>query len=71
MAAQEDAIERRRVGLCYDCRHMRRITSDRGSQFYLCQLSFVNANFAKYPTLPVVRCPGYERREAQAEDSST
>jgi len=49
------------VGLCATCKHMRRITSDRGSVFYLCELAKVDARFPKYPRLPVVECEGYER----------
>jgi hypothetical protein len=49
------------VGLCADCRFMRRMESDRGSTFYLCGLSATDARFPKYPRLPVLRCPGYER----------
>jgi len=59
--AQE--LERRRVGLCLDCRHVRVITSDRGSCFYRCGLSDVDPNFARYPTLPVIQCDGYEREQ--------
>jgi len=40
---------------------MRRVTSDRGSIFYLCQLSKVDPAFPKYPKLPVLQCSGYER----------
>ena len=49
------------IGLCASCRHMREIRSDRGSVFYMCQRSFTDARFPKYPRLPVVRCVGYER----------
>lgn len=52
-----------RVGLCSDCRHMKRIESERGSTFYLCQRSISEPEFAKYPRLPVLECRGYERRE--------
>jgi hypothetical protein len=48
------------IGLCADCCFMRRIESDRGSIFYLCERSAVDANFPKYPRLPVLRCAGYE-----------
>jgi hypothetical protein len=48
------------VGLCADCRFMRRIESDRGSTFYLCERSATDARFPKYPRLPVVQCVGYE-----------
>jgi hypothetical protein len=50
------------VGLCSDCVHARRIASARGSEFWLCRRSEVEPErFAKYPALPVRRCPGYTR----------
>ncbi len=48
------------VGLCQNCRHARRMTSDRGSTFLLCKLSFEDPRFAKYPRLPVLVCSGYQ-----------
>jgi hypothetical protein len=48
------------VGLCASCKHVRRIESDRGSVFYLCELSKVDPRFPKYPRLPVLICAGYE-----------
>jgi hypothetical protein len=54
--------ERARAGLCSDCRNMRRVESDRGSIFYMCDLSSTDPRFAKYPRLPVVECSGYEKR---------
>jgi hypothetical protein len=39
---------------------MRWITSDRGSAFYLCQLSATDPKFPKYPRLPVIECSGYD-----------
>jgi len=50
------------VGLCAACVHARVIRSDRGSVFYLCQLSMSDPRFPKYPRLPVVACAGFERR---------
>ena len=47
------------VGLCATCRNVKRITSDRGSRFYLCELSKTDSRFPKYPRLPVLRCKGY------------
>jgi hypothetical protein len=55
------------AGLCAACVHMRKIVSDRGSAFYLCQLSKVDPSFPKYPRLPVLECRGYERREPPSE----
>ena len=50
--------------------HIRRVTSDRGSVFYLCQLSKVDPSFPKYPRLPVLECAGYEREPAKARSPS-
>jgi len=51
-----------RSGLCGNCRHARLIESDKGSVFVRCELSLVDANFAKYPRLPVLVCGGYEAK---------
>jgi hypothetical protein len=51
---------RGRAGLCDSCEHARRIESDRGSVFYLCELSSSDSRFPKYPPLPVIQCPGYK-----------
>jgi len=50
-----------RAGLCASCKHVRRILSDRGSVFYLCQLAKTDSRFPKYPRLPVLSCTGYKR----------
>jgi hypothetical protein len=50
---------RARVGLCAQCLHARAIRSDRGSTFYLCQVSFENPRFPKYPRLPVLDCSAF------------
>jgi len=55
------ADDRSTAGLCADCRHVRRIASDRASIFYMCGLSATNARFPKYPRLPVLSCEGYEK----------
>jgi hypothetical protein len=51
-----------RIGLCSDCRFMRRIESDRGAIFFLCELSATDPNYPKYPRLPVRQCLGYKPR---------
>jgi hypothetical protein len=61
---KRDAVPRspersNRAGLCDSCGHARRIESDRGSVFYLCELSASDLRFPKYPALPVIQCPGY------------
>jgi hypothetical protein len=52
-------------GLCANCIHARSVTSDRGSVFLLCELSFSDARFQKYPKLPVRFCPGYQKKSVE------
>lgn len=52
------------LGLCANCRHVKRTESGRGSVFYMCTLWKVDERFPKYPRLPVLQCPGYERDDA-------
>jgi hypothetical protein len=47
------------IGLCSHCQHCRIVKSER-SAFYLCRLSLTNPEYRKYPSLPVLRCPGYQ-----------
>jgi hypothetical protein len=61
---------RHTVGLCATCRFMRTMESDRGSTFYLCQLSATDPNFPKYPRLPVLRCSGYQPFRHDQKDSA-
>lgn len=48
-------------GLCPHCPHVRRITSERGSVFFLCELSRSDERFPRYPAQPRVVCSGYPR----------
>jgi hypothetical protein len=50
------------VGLCATCRWSRRVEGAR-STFYLCERSFTDPRFARYPRLPVLRCPGFTPRD--------
>jgi hypothetical protein len=50
------------MNLCDTCQHCRTMKSDRGSIFLLCELSFTDPAFPKYPRLPVLECRGYEKR---------
>ena len=61
------AIENPAVGLCAACRHCRIVQSPRAT-FYLCERSFVDSRFRKYPPLPVIRCLGYEAKPDQEAD---
>jgi len=47
------------LGLCANCLHARSISSDKGSQFFLCQVSQSDHSFPKYPRLPVLVCTGH------------
>jgi hypothetical protein len=55
----ESATDRARVGLCWDCRSARRVTSGRGSVFFLCHRSATDPAYLRYPPLPRRDCPGY------------
>jgi len=57
-------MDRIGAGLCETCQHSRIIVSDRGSVFYLCELSFRDSRFRKYPGLPVLECSGYTMSDA-------
>jgi hypothetical protein len=48
-------------GLCPHCPHVRRIQSERGSVFLLCELSRSDQRFPRYPPQPRVVCSGYPR----------
>lgn len=51
------------AGLCDSCRHQRLVPNTRGSVFSLCERSRTEPEFPRYPRLPVLRCPGFERAE--------
>ncbi len=48
-------------GLCANCAYRREIRSDRGSVFLQCLRWLKEPQYPKYPSLPVLRCPGFER----------
>ena len=54
------------AGLCTTCRHSRRIETAHGSVFRLCERSRTDPHYPRYPVLPVLRCPGYERADDRA-----
>jgi hypothetical protein len=62
-AVRENAEREIAAGLCGDCLHARRVESERGSVFVMCQLSATDASFPKYPRLPVLSCAGYSQRK--------
>ena len=50
----------RAVGLCEKCAFVRRVENERASIFYLCERSFEDSRYPKYPPLPVLACLGFE-----------
>jgi hypothetical protein len=61
MATQVD------LGLCATCTHVEVIRSDRGSTFFRCGLSDVDARFSKYPALPVQQCIGWTSKRERGK----
>jgi hypothetical protein len=57
------------AGLCADCRHAETLASKR-STFLRCRRSDGDPRYARYPLLPVVACPGYERGHESSGDGS-
>jgi hypothetical protein len=47
--------------LCDSCRHALLRPTRRGTVYLRCGLAATDARFAKYPVLPVLRCPGFQR----------
>jgi len=47
-------------GLCDSCAQQQLVPNTRGSVFSLCRRSREDPAYARYPSLPVVRCPGHE-----------
>lgn len=48
------------AGLCAACRHAEIVASPR-SRFLRCRRADAEPRYAKYPTLPVTRCDGFDR----------
>jgi hypothetical protein len=51
-------------GLCGACTHARIVETRRGSRFYLCERSRSDPRFPQYPPLPVLRCPGFDKKDS-------
>ncbi len=63
-----------RNGLCDSCVHQKLIRNTRGSVFSLCLRSRTDPDYARYPRVPVLSCPGHEpggRRPAGAEPAAS
>lgn len=56
------------AGLCNTCIHQQVVRTTRDSVFSLCRRSRDEPErFPRYPRIPVVRCPGWQRRPATTE----
>ena len=55
-------LARQPAGLCDSCVHQHLVHTTRGSTFSLCDRSKTEPEYAKYPRLPVLQCPGHELR---------
>jgi hypothetical protein len=51
------------AGLCTRCKHVKIITSAKGSVFLMCLRASTDRRFRKYPPLPVIECIGFEQVE--------
>jgi hypothetical protein len=58
-----------RIGLCADCRFAVRQGTRRGAIFFRCARAERDAAFARYPPLPVRRCPGYDAAPRGLDDA--
>ncbi len=47
-------------GLCETCAYLRLIASSKGSAFVLCERSATDGRYRRYPSLPVLRCEGWQ-----------
>jgi RecG-like helicase len=54
-------MEASRFGLCDQCVHQQLVRSGRGSEFSMCRLGLQDPDWPKYPRMPVLRCPRFER----------
>jgi len=56
------------AGLCETCQHRQLVPNTRGSVFSLCTRSRTDPAYPRYPRLPVLECPGYERRSPERRE---
>ena len=54
-------------GLCATCGHLR-VLASRRSVFARCGLADADPRFPRYPALPVVACPGYQKETQNVPD---
>ncbi len=61
MEQRELDPEQERAGLCASCANTRRVETKIGATIYLCRLSAKDERFPKFPPLPTLACPGFEK----------
>jgi len=61
-----NSLDPKSAGLCASCRHARRVATPR-SEFLLCERSRTDSSYERYPRLPVLSCPGYDRGEGPVD----
>lgn len=49
------------MGICAACKHVRELETKIGATIYMCQLAAKDERFRKFPPLPLLACPGYEK----------
>ncbi len=52
-------------GLCAVCRHVHRNETRKGTVYWRCTRAATDPRFPKYPRLPVLTCPGFERERSE------
>jgi hypothetical protein len=60
-------MDRPPAGLCNSCKWQRLVRTTRGSVFSLCERHRSDPRYAKYPPIPVLACPGFERLPADGK----
>jgi hypothetical protein len=55
------SLDNPRVGLCAACAHAHVIRHPRGGpDYWRCTRADTDPRYAKYPRLPILRCPGFQ-----------
>ncbi|HEY4427846.1 MAG TPA: hypothetical protein VGN08_06555 [Solirubrobacteraceae bacterium] len=67
MAQSAEGSRSPSAGLCDSCVHQQLVRNTRGSTFSLCRRSREDPAFPRYPRVPVLACPGYERAGHRSE----
>jgi hypothetical protein len=58
----DDKLSAPEGGLCTDCHSVRVLVTGKGSRFFYCLRSEVDAHYPRYPRVPVQQCAGYESK---------